>query len=412
MRKNLLKIAAAGCALCLLCTTVTYADPFTENREVTVNVTGVKIDLNNPPDPLELHWALMGIDSADMKGHWAERLFYWATRHNIIEGYPDGTIRPDQPMTEAEFLKTFYRPFLAALTVGKDWTESLYRHASSWKHPVSGGNNTELRHAPISRRKAAEIIAAAQGVRYSGDDAIVYLLGNRLAAGKKDATLEGFAGDDLLTRAEAVQWIRTLKLRGMFKIKEAPEELSDPERLPVLPEQAEEELPDFAYTPVTIDDFHFTDMDGNNTFELGATKESIDNRYGAPDEYVDFLQVDVYGSLYVHYDANGKMEAWKVDNFTHQPKPIRTHKGIVVGESSLSDLLRQYGTAGMENNNILSYVYEEVDGQFTPRFTAKEIIDKNNAIILSFIINEDTLKVDYIFCSRYPYAYFDFSNSN
>lgn len=106
------------------------------------------------------------------------------------------------------------------------------------------------------------------------------------------------------------------------------------------------------------------------------------------------------------------MEAWKVDNFTHQPKPIRTHKGIVVGESSLSDLLRQYGTAGMENNNILSYVYEEVDGQFTPRFTAKEIIDKINAIILSFIINEDTLKVDYMLCSRYPYAYFDFINSN
>lgn len=39
---------------------------------------------------------------ADISGHWAKDLIIQAHKEGIIEGYPDGTFRPDAPITRAE----------------------------------------------------------------------------------------------------------------------------------------------------------------------------------------------------------------------------------------------------------------------------------------------------------------------
>jgi hypothetical protein len=41
---------------------------------------------------------------SDVSGHWAERDIQFAASVGWVNGYPDGTFRPDQPITRAEFM--------------------------------------------------------------------------------------------------------------------------------------------------------------------------------------------------------------------------------------------------------------------------------------------------------------------
>lgn len=46
-----------------------------------------------------------GYDFNDIKGHWAEATIEKFKDKNIISGYPDGSFKPDNPITRAEFAK-------------------------------------------------------------------------------------------------------------------------------------------------------------------------------------------------------------------------------------------------------------------------------------------------------------------
>lgn len=352
----------------------------------------------------------MGRDPADLKDHWSEKVFQWAVGRHIIDGYPDGTFRPDQEVTEAEFLKMLYRSFGAALPEieGVDWTDGPYRLASMWNHPAAGADRKQARHEPVARVKAAEIISSARGVNYEGADAVRYLLINHLAHGKTAADVEGFAGNDLLTRAETVQWIRTLKLKGMLKIEKRPKEPSDPGILNKMSVSSTQELPDFMVMPGGEEDFSLVDDKTGISFARATSKDSFDKQYGTP-ETISVGSFQRYGDLAIHYDANGQMEAWKISVNETSDKDIsfRTYKGIKVNESSLFDVLQAYGTAGYgyDGDQFATYFYEKKDGRIQPRFSRFDVEDPDQAFVISFIFDEKTLKVRYIFVSSYAYAY-------
>ena len=41
-------------------------------------------------------------DKPDYSGHWAEKSIRWALDKGLMQGYPDGSWRPDEPLTRAE----------------------------------------------------------------------------------------------------------------------------------------------------------------------------------------------------------------------------------------------------------------------------------------------------------------------
>ncbi|MFM7371628.1 MAG: S-layer homology domain-containing protein, partial [Sphaerospermopsis kisseleviana] len=44
----------------------------------------------------------------DIENHWAKASIVTAAAKNILKGYPDGTFRPDAPVTRAEFAAIVY----------------------------------------------------------------------------------------------------------------------------------------------------------------------------------------------------------------------------------------------------------------------------------------------------------------
>ena len=42
-------------------------------------------------------------------GHWAEKSIRWCVEHGLMTGYPDGSFRPDKPVTRAELATVLRR---------------------------------------------------------------------------------------------------------------------------------------------------------------------------------------------------------------------------------------------------------------------------------------------------------------
>lgn len=173
---------------------------------------------------------------ADTTDHWASEAIDWALQNQITQGYPDGTFQPNKPVGEAEFLAMLFRstPVTEAvysaggqastepvLHAERHWADALYENAGRLKYPVSGIADVAQRSAPLSRLNAAEIMAAAYGYAYQGDDAIIFVMANDLAGGKDDSfTVESYRGADPITRAEAVELIKRSKVRQVCRPSE------------------------------------------------------------------------------------------------------------------------------------------------------------------------------------------------
>ncbi|AEI44737.1 S-layer homology domain-containing protein [Paenibacillus mucilaginosus] len=348
-----------------------------------------------------------------MQGHWAERVFQWGIEVNIIDGYPDGSYQPDKPVGEAEFLKMFYRSNGAVLKVygNDDWTRGPYGLARMWNHPVNS-SDYQQRFAPVTRRHAAEIIASAHGVHYMGNDAILYLLGRQLINGKTVATLEGFAGDDLLTRAEAVQWIRSMKLKGALELPMLrPKAPSDPRLIPALPNEPVEDVEDFVLNPVSIEELSLIDGRKSLKYPYGSSRQVIEERFGAS-EGQDIFQSEMYKEgVSVHFNEEGLMNSWKWEwDQTDEPTAFVMNSGLMLGEGTLSDVLKIYGTAGFKGysgfmSGSADYIYELVDGQLLPRPSTYEIVDFDQAYVISFSVDSQTLKVRYVLVAPYDFAF-------
>ncbi|WP_166242344.1 CAP-associated domain-containing protein [Paenibacillus turpanensis] len=143
----------------------------------------------------------------DLGGHWGRATVEWGAKLGIVNGFPDGSFRPDDKVTQSQFVTMLLRAFPKSgvrSAVSGDWYKPYYDNAVSRQWPVS----LEQRDTAQTRGDAARIVAAAQGKLLGVDAAVQYLLDTGLAKGKTSATLSGFGKNDAVTRAEAVQFIK------------------------------------------------------------------------------------------------------------------------------------------------------------------------------------------------------------
>jgi uncharacterized protein YkwD len=145
---------------------------------------------------------------SDTARHWSKATVNWAFDKGIASGYPNGTFKPDNTVTEAEFIKMFTVGMGAVIEPFGAWSDAYYAFASTHGFALRGLADASVKSQPINRKAVAELFASAAGRKLSGDDAIRYMLDNGYSKGKSTPTVEGYKGSDTLTRAEAVQFIK------------------------------------------------------------------------------------------------------------------------------------------------------------------------------------------------------------
>ncbi|WP_379131129.1 S-layer homology domain-containing protein [Paenibacillus sp. sgz500958] len=171
-------------------------------------------------------------------GAWYEGTVQWGITGGIIKGYDDGSFKPGKTVTEAEFLAMLLRSFepnLAAVP-SITWSDIYYARAKQLNYPVRSFTDLKVRNTVILRKQVAELISSTEGVNFSGDNAIRYLLAFGLAEGKNPnkAGIQSFEGDQALTRVEALQFIKNLKDYGIGGLLDRPAEASNPNDIPQL----------------------------------------------------------------------------------------------------------------------------------------------------------------------------------
>ncbi len=159
----------------------------------------------------------------DTNEHWSKSAVEWAVSYKdgIAKGFPDGSFRPEETLTEAQFLAFTLRAFAGTgdAKEGQQWYEPYYDFAEEMNYPVSSYPN-----AVISRTSVAEILAGTQGVNVSGRMAIAYLLVKGLSKGKVpgEVSINNYGENDVLKRGESMQFIKNVVDKGLSGAIERP----------------------------------------------------------------------------------------------------------------------------------------------------------------------------------------------
>ncbi|MFD0676669.1 MULTISPECIES: CAP-associated domain-containing protein [unclassified Paenibacillus] len=240
----------------------------------------------------------------DTARHWGATAISWAVQNNIVNGYEDGSFRPDQSVSEPEFLAMLLRAYpevkLAAAASGSAWYKPYYDVADSRKWPVL--HNTDA--TKFSRGLVAQIITASQKGTQSLNDSIRYLLDQGLSEGKTAATVAGYQAADRLSRAEAVQFIRNVKQKQFQLIPDngasSPAVPSSPES-PANPATPQSSA---AANTVTVKGIHIGDAAEDVIAKLGEPARKDLSEYGFQwfiynQDYSSYAQIGISGGRVV-----------------------------------------------------------------------------------------------------------------
>lgn len=160
------------------------------------------------------------LEFSDTKNHWAENYINRLVLNDVINGYEDGTFKPDNNVTVTEFLKMIvqYTEYKKVYEGERwpDWYINTAKHYGFIKE-----NEFEDYNAPIKRNDVARILARYINVddikkirnSFNDDvsDDVLKLSELGVVTGYDDGT---FKGNDFVTRAEASTIIcRAVKTR-------------------------------------------------------------------------------------------------------------------------------------------------------------------------------------------------------
>ncbi|WP_238402956.1 CAP-associated domain-containing protein [Paenibacillus mesophilus] len=154
---------------------------------------------------------------SDIRGHWGRDTIEWAVSQRIVDGFADGTFKPDKTVSEAEYLTMLLRAYVGNTIAEQGpnalWYAKYYAFAAEMRWPV----DPSRADAPYKRGQVARLLAASQGQGLDVDASVRYLLDNGLAQGRTSGgTTADFGADETLTRAEAVQFVRNMKGKAQY----------------------------------------------------------------------------------------------------------------------------------------------------------------------------------------------------
>ncbi|RRJ62856.1 hypothetical protein EHV15_07840 [Paenibacillus oralis] len=155
------------------------------------------------------------------RSHWAFQAVRWSKINGVATGFSDGSFRPSQFVSEAEFLGMIFRAYpelpLDELEEGEPEYAPYYAYATKADWPVEHQPD-----APVTRGQAARLLAALAGQSLPEQRAVLWMFTQEIAEGKSGEEA-AFAFGDKLTRAEAVTFLYRLEKAQPCAVLSGPE---------------------------------------------------------------------------------------------------------------------------------------------------------------------------------------------
>jgi uncharacterized protein YvpB len=163
----------------------------------------------------------------------------WAKNRGIINGYVDGTFKPNSTITEAEFVRMLSQFLslkdgqrdLVKYTPDRHWADEYYDSLAAYGTPLNGYFDNTLRNKPVKSGVVAQAIGYLTGNATSLGEAINFMTG----AGIEINQNLQFEGKDLdqffseandLTRAQVAILLFRLHKAGIEGTRDREEEIN------------------------------------------------------------------------------------------------------------------------------------------------------------------------------------------
>ncbi|MBD7985808.1 S-layer homology domain-containing protein [Sporosarcina sp. Sa2YVA2] len=158
-------------------------------------------------------------------GYWAAESIEWASEIGLIKGFPDGTFKPNDVLTEEQFTTMLTRFFkelqdevdTSANNDAKRWADQKYEGLAHFKVPLLGYDDKDFRKNPVNRGLIAQVFAYLQADTSDLEEAVTYLFDKGVTKGsnpKGETLVEKFGATDSLTRAHAVAFFKRISESG------------------------------------------------------------------------------------------------------------------------------------------------------------------------------------------------------
>ncbi|GKV67201.1 MULTISPECIES: S-layer homology domain-containing protein [unclassified Sporosarcina] len=146
----------------------------------------------------------------------------WAKENGIISGYPDGSLKPNEKLTEAHWAKMlsnyFELPNKSGASISKrtsvsHWSNENYDALIHYEVPMLGYFDVQNRQQQVKRGVVAQSIAQLLGENKSLDASIQFLLDQQITVGQNPngvSLVDRFGAHNYLTRIQGVTFLYRL----------------------------------------------------------------------------------------------------------------------------------------------------------------------------------------------------------
>ncbi|MFY0517667.1 S-layer homology domain-containing protein [Lysinibacillus sp. UGB7] len=182
------------------------------------------------------------VDAASFKDvpeeHFAYEAIMWAEEYAIIDGYADGTFKPNLTITEQQFAKllaNYYEletPYdeLNKQTPSANWSDEYYDRLASYGVPLNGYFDNTIRATAVKRGVVAQAITHIANGKHGLDASIQFLLDSYISTGQnpqyENRNLQKFFGvSNNMTRAQVVTLLHRMDSRNLYEISEDAQEI-------------------------------------------------------------------------------------------------------------------------------------------------------------------------------------------
>ncbi|MEK5332537.1 S-layer homology domain-containing protein [Lysinibacillus sp. FSL W8-0992] len=172
--------------------------------------------------------------------HFAYEAVMWAEEYDIIDGYADGTFKPNATITEQQFAKllaNYYEletPFdeLKKQTPAANWSDEYYNRLASYGVPLNGYFHNNIRATAIKRGVVAQAITHLAEGKRGLNESIQFLLDSYISTGQNEQyenrDLQKFFGvANNMTRAQVVTLLHRMDSRNFYTISEDAQNIYD-----------------------------------------------------------------------------------------------------------------------------------------------------------------------------------------
>ena len=174
--------------------------------------------------------------------HYAFDAVNWGKYSELVGGYPDGTFKPNQAVTEQQFASMLVKYFdlelaedeLVKLTEAQTASDITYNTLATYGVPLNGYFNNTIRAQKVTRGVVAQAIGYLVDEQTTLDGSIDFLLNAYISTGQnskyEDRNLAKFFGaSNTLTRAQVVTFFYRLSEKNYFYLSTIAQQKYDNE---------------------------------------------------------------------------------------------------------------------------------------------------------------------------------------